>query len=129
MNAAKIAAALNTISVAFGELAEALIEQPGTPRPAESVAARVPSAPADLPPSLDDLPPEEWVEAPAPVAASPLGQCPVHHVAWTIKPAGTSKAGKPYGAFWKCAERDGDEYCDKKPTRAWQDSHKIPAAA
>jgi hypothetical protein len=67
MNAAKVAAALNTISVAFGELAEALIEQPGSPRPVESVAARSAPAPADLP--LEELIPDE----------GSLAVCPKHH--------------------------------------------------
>lgn len=61
-----------------------------------------------------------------------LGQCPNHQKPWTIKPAGVSKAGKPYGAFWKCGEKDSSTrsgYCDKKPVKAWEDAHPASAAA
>lgn len=69
MNTQKLAEALNTASVALAELAEALIEQPGTPRPVESVAARSAPAPADLP--LEELIPDE--------PQGSLASCPKHH--------------------------------------------------
>jgi|GEM_PF-2099740 len=46
--------------------------------------------------------------------------CPEHGLLWTLKPAGTSKAGKAYDAFWKCDGRTNDEFCKAKPTKAWQ---------
>jgi hypothetical protein len=61
-----------------------------------------------------------------------LGQCPTHQKAWTVKPGGVSKAGKPYGAFWKCGEKDESTrsgFCDKKPVKAWEDTHPASAAA
>jgi hypothetical protein len=63
MNTAKVANALNTISVAFGELAEALTEQPSAGTLGErsgSAAAAVPpgsGSPTSLPPSIGELPP------------------------------------------------------------------------
>lgn len=67
--------------------------------------------------------------APAADPSTPLGACPVHGVAWTVKAGGISKNGKPYPAFWKCAQRDGDVWCAKRPTKAWADSHPIPLEA
>lgn len=58
-----------------------------------------------------------------------LGICPVHGTRWTVKEAGVSKAGKPFRAFWKCAERDDNGYCNEKPQRIWQDTHPIPEGA
>ena len=66
--------------------------------------------------------------APAPMNSA-LGVCPVHHVSWTVKAGGISKNGKPYRAFWKCAIRDDEGYCNEKPTKAWADSHPIPLEA
>jgi hypothetical protein len=59
----RVAAALNTISVAFGELAEALTEQPGSGDSPPVVAA-----PADE----FDIPEEAYSEGHASV-------CPAHH--------------------------------------------------
>lgn len=54
------------------------------------------------------------------------GHCPAGHGPWTIKPAGTSKAGKAYRAFWKCDGKTPDgRYCDEKPSKAWVDAHPI----
>ena len=63
MNSVKVAAALNTISLAFGELAEALTEAPQAP-----VAAQEPSPFLDLP--------DEVFAAPQ----GSLAVCPKHHV-------------------------------------------------
>ena len=58
--------------------------------------------------------------------ADSAGSCPAGHGAWTIKPAGTSKAGKAYRAFWKCDGKTPDgRYCDEKPSKAWVDAHPI----
>lgn len=49
--------------------------------------------------------------------------CPIHGLAWALKPAGTSKNGVPYDAFWACSSKD-KPYCKEKPTRQWQEAHK-----
>lgn len=71
--------------------------------------------------------------APVPVqeqyVESRLGVCPVHGVPWTVRPAGVSKAGRKYSAFWKCSERDANGFCDKKPVAAWADAHPPSVAA
>ena len=95
MNAAKIAAALNTISVAFGELAEALNEQPGPPRPVESVAARVPSAPADLPP-IDDF--DEALREAVPEGHEAI--CPAHQKPFIEGTYGAYCPGKGIDPAW-----------------------------
>lgn len=58
-----------------------------------------------------------------------LSVCPVHGVPWVVKAAGVSKAGKRYSAFWKCAERDANGYCDQRPAAAWADAHPPAVAA
>lgn len=46
--------------------------------------------------------------------------CPQHRVAWTHKPAGVSKVGKPYGAFFACSQKNSDgSYCKMKPSIRW----------
>ena len=55
---------------------------------------------------------------------SALGKCPVHGVAWSVQPGGISKrTNKRYSAFWKCKEKDGDNYCNEKPVQVWADTH------
>jgi len=44
--------------------------------------------------------------------------CPVHGLAWVLKPAGTSKNGAPYDAFYACSSTDRP-YCKEKPTKQW----------
>jgi len=42
--------------------------------------------------------------------------CPHHNKKMTKMPAGTSKAGKPYNAFWSCGEKNPDNsWCSYKP--------------
>ena len=44
--------------------------------------------------------------------------CGVHHVAMILKPAGTSKAGRAYPAFYSCPQRNPDgSYCSYKPPK------------
>lgn len=62
-------------------------------------------------------------------AATALGVCPAHRVAWTVKQGGISKAGKPYPPFWRCNEKDADGYCSQRPVKAWADSHPIAVEA
>ena len=53
--------------------------------------------------------------------AASLGTCPTHHVAWAVKPAGISKSGNAYDAFWHCPER----MCPEKPVKVWRETHAI----
>ena len=50
------------------------------------------------------------------------GSCPVHHVPWVAKPAGVSKNGTPYDAFWSCGVA-GPPWCKAKPSKAWNVSN------
>jgi hypothetical protein len=53
-------------------------------------------------------PPQNTVQS-APV-------CGVHGIPMTLKPAGVSRAGKPYPAFWSCSQKNPDgTYCSYKP--------------
>jgi len=47
------------------------------------------------------------------------GNCPDHDVAWTLKPSGVSKAGKPYAAFYTCGAKDANGWCRNKPSLKW----------
>ena len=48
------------------------------------------------------------------------GECPDHRTPWQLKPAGVSKAGKAYSAFYTCSGKDGSgQYCKRKPSIAW----------
>lgn len=151
MNTAKIATALNTISVAFGELAEALNESSGVRAPDEGRGSAIPPGASSAPTFSDGLPVEEpplfpgafegeerdfrpqpsladesvEFRPPKPTAQDQLlAECPVHFKPWTIKEGGMSKNGKPYSAFWKCSAKNEDgSYCDKKPTREWVKTH------
>lgn len=37
--------------------------------------------------------------------------CETHDVPLTVQPAGNSKQGKPYNAFWKCPEKVDGKFC------------------
>jgi hypothetical protein len=73
------------------------------------------------PPLFDDAPfPTAPMTIPAPsrpLAAGP-GDCPVHHVPFTWKEGGVSKAGKAYDGFYKCGEKNPDQsFCTQRPPR------------
>lgn len=56
------------------------------------------------------------------VAAAMLfaeGECPEHRTAWSFKPAGVSKAGKAYNAFYACSGKSDGQFCRQKPSIAW----------
>lgn len=59
--------------------------------------------------------------------ASSVGEsnCPDHDVAWTLKPAGTSKIGKPYAAFYTCGAKDQNGWCKNKPSLKWLAANPI----
>lgn len=48
--------------------------------------------------------------------------CPVHGLAWVLKPAGVSKAGSPYDAFYACGSSE-KPWCKEKPTAQWVKAH------
>jgi len=47
------------------------------------------------------------------------GECPDHQIGWQLKPAGISKAGKAYDAFWSCTGRTDGQFCKRKPSIDW----------
>ena len=64
------------------------------------------------------------------VAAAMLfaeGECPDHRTAWSFKPAGTSKAGKPYNAFYACSGKSNGTFCQRKPSIAWVNAQTPPS--
>ena len=50
------------------------------------------------------------------------GDCPDHQIPWQLKPAGISKAGKAYDAFWSCTGRSDGQFCKRKPSIDWVNS-------
>jgi len=96
--------------------------------PGAGRAATPPVRPVASPAHVDDPYadlPNEWEDRPdgkaAPVAG---GVCPEHNIAWNLKPAGVSKAGKAYDAFWTCSGKTDGEFCREKPSKAWQARHE-----
>ncbi len=106
---------------ALAGVARYLYDKDGPARLVEAPRRPQPAQPVDDP--YEDLP-NDWETETAYVAQAvrDTGEdaCPDHNLRWTLKPAGTSKAGKPYDAFWKCDGRTNDEFCKAKPSRAWQ---------
>jgi hypothetical protein len=106
----------NAFDAAAEALAQLALELRGTDSPVAraGVGSEVEGATATPPPSSASDP-----------LTTVLGQCPDHQTAWTVKAGGISKNGKPYPAFWRCNERTDGEYCQKRPTPAWDKSHPI----
>lgn len=46
------------------------------------------------------------------------GSCS-HGNAWSLKPAGVAKSGRPYPAFWAASHKVGEGWCQEKPGIAW----------
>ena len=65
-----------------------------------------------------------------PVIAAALlfaeGECPEHRTAWSFKPAGVSKMGKPYNAFYACGGKTDGQFCKRKPSIAWLNAQSAP---
>lgn len=65
-----------------------------------------------------------------PVIAAALlfaeGECPEHRTAWQFKPAGVSKAGKEYNAFYACGGKTDGQFCKRKPSIAWLNAQSAP---
>jgi hypothetical protein len=63
------------------------------------------------------------------VAAAMLfaeGECPDHRTAWQFKPAGVSKMGKEYNAFYACSGKTDGQFCKRKPSIAWVNAQTAP---
>jgi hypothetical protein len=128
VNPKAVADAYNKISEGFAMLAIA-IEQPaaGGGVPPRSTPAPAATLDDDLPPLLDDYGnPVDAPQAAEKPQESPLGMCPDHRQAWSVKAGGISKAGKPYQPFWKCNGKTDGEYCKQRPTPGWAKAHPIP---
>lgn len=127
MNTARIAKGWALIAQGAMELSLAYESiEPAVARTAVSESGGAQAGPPQLPPTPTDYDDEPRLK---PQVDAGLGLCPVHGTPWIIKPAGVSKAGKRYSAFYKCAERDADGFCNEKPQQIWQDSHPIREAA
>jgi len=54
--------------------------------------------------------------------------CGIHNIPMKLKPAGVSKAGKPYNAFWSCGIKNPDgTWCAYKPPKEVSVSPNKPA--
>ena len=67
-----------------------------------------------------------------PVIAAALlfaeGECPEHRTAWQFKPAGVSKTGREYNAFYSCGGKDSSgQFCKRKPSIAWVNAQTAPS--
>jgi hypothetical protein len=66
-----------------------------------------------------------------PVIAAALlfaeGECPEHRTAWQLKPAGVSKMGKEYNAFYACSGKTDGQFCKRKPSIAWVNAQTAPS--
>ena len=64
------------------------------------------------------------------VAAAMLfaeGECPDHRTPWQFKPAGVSKAGKAYNAFYACGGKTDGQFCKRKPSIGWVNAQTQPS--
>jgi hypothetical protein len=65
-----------------------------------------------------------------PVIAAALlfaeGECPEHRTAWSFMPAGISKMGKEYNAFYACGGKTDGQFCKRKPSIAWVNAQTAP---
>jgi hypothetical protein len=94
--------------------------------PTTGAEGRSPQLSAPAAPSFDELPPEDDVPRLKPQVDAGLGKCPTHGTAWTVKAGGMStRTNKPFDAFYKCSEKDGDVWCTQKPQKIWRDTHPI----
>lgn len=79
--------------------------------------------------AIPDGPELDWSILSGTVAVTdrPLSEgenwCPVHTLAWVLKPAGVSKMnGTPYDAFYACGSSE-KPWCKEKPTAQWIAAH------
>jgi hypothetical protein len=55
------------------------------------------------------------------------GECPDHRTPWSFKPAGVSKMGKAYNAFYACGGKTDGQFCKRKPSIAWVNAQQQPS--
>lgn len=131
MNPDTLAKAYRAIGQGYYEAADVLLEAAGQP---QSLLERIEAAPVApraaqaAPDAMPEFPPSEYEDVPLPATAPGLGRCPFHGLAWSVKAAGVSKAGKPYKSFYHCDGKEPDgSFCQRKPTKGWADAHPIAA--
>jgi hypothetical protein len=93
-------------------------QAPQTAPGPRSEPKRSSAPPPPTPPVDDDF---DW-SAVAEALGEDGGTCSVHGVPWVLKPAGVSKNGSPYDAFYSCGV-SGPPWCKEKPAKAWVESH------
>ena len=86
-----------------------------------------PARPAQPARAIPD--PQDTVVLKAAVALFGDDSCPEHGLAWSQKPAGVSKAGKAYAAFWTCTGKSNGEWCRNKPSIAFVNRQMEPIGA
>jgi hypothetical protein len=96
--------------------------QPPQTAPAPTSAAKRPTAPPRPVAVAADGPDDFDWSAVAEALGEDGGTCSVHGVPWVLKPAGVSKNGSPYDAFYSCGV-SGPPWCKEKPAKAWVESH------
>jgi hypothetical protein len=90
----------------------------------------IPAAPARPAQPARAIPePQDTVVLKAAVALFQEDQCPEHGLPWSQKPAGISKAGKAYAAFWTCSGKTDGQWCRNKPSIAWVNRQSEPIGA
>ena len=69
-------------------------------------------------PSEREFPNDQGDVAHTDALANPAPKCAVHGNYMTLKPAGVSKAGRKYPAFWSCGQKNADSsWCSYKPPK------------
>lgn len=67
-------------------------------------------------PSNKPFPDDEGDYATSPEQAVNAPVCKIHHTVMTRKPAGVSKNGRKYPAFWSCGQKNDDgTWCNYRP--------------
>ena len=94
------------------------VRAPQTAQVPRSAPTRPTAPPRPVAPADDDF---DW-SAVAEALGEDGGTCSVHGVPWVLKPAGVSKNGSPYDAFYSCGV-SGPPWCKEKPAKAWVESH------
>lgn len=122
MNTAAIAAALRALASAVEQPERSVYVGPSASAEGHPPADTFDSGlPLEEPPTYEPL---SLAGAAVPALEAALSRCPYHDAPWSARPAGVSKAGKPYSAFWTCDGKEPDgSFCKRKPVKAWADSH------
>lgn len=83
-----------------------------------------PARPAQPAPAIPE--PQDTIVLKAAVALFQEDSCPEHGLPWSQKPAGISKAGKAYAAFWTCSGKSDGQWCRNKPSIGWVNRQAAP---